>query len=666
MNKFLFVFFILCISHGNLMADVTVTYISTSPTAPMTIPYPNNLGNVNMSLSLSKPSNQITSGLVRIYVKGEGQAASQVYFSSTIPNASWTGSGTAYFTLSISFDITLTQMNYRSGVLYAQYEDDGGVNSKGNDVAVIVPIFSNTITAPAVTSFISSGDPGVITGSSPGGGTGMYTYKWQSSTTSISAGFSDIPSSAGISFDPATISQTTYYRRIVTSTTQTNTSNVVTIVVAPPGATFANPIEIGNLSACASYEDVKDNSPGNHYGNEYGNSSDDIFYKFTLTTSAVVKLNNCKPDGLTSAYYLLDSGGSLITNGTPGAPCDHGSETDYVLSSGVYYVVSEGPNTTEHILPIHISTKPQLTVSSNVTILAGGSTTLSASGYDTYSWSPSTGLSATTGASVTASPSSTTTYTVQSFAGGCFNANTVTVTVTGVIGSTITNPIVANISGCGFGWGPYDLTGYGNDYGGSTLDVFFSFTIGSTTSVNIDGYSDVNLHLYLLDGSGSLIDQQYYGWVDSGDDAGTYIFVPTDGSPLRPSLPAGTYYVVAEGTSSDGSIGVTIETPAGTSCRKSTPSISRRSDQFVTIENSESTATILFYPNPASNKLYFNKSNAADFSVRIMDLHGSCVKMLEFKEAISTVDISDLAPGMYIISYHKQGVLYNDKLIITR
>ncbi len=75
-----------------------------------------------------------------------------------------------------------------------------------------------------------------------------------------------------------------------------------------------------------------------------------------------------------------------------------------------------------------------ITVSaSNSTICNGESTTLSVSsantGY-TYSWSPSTGLSATTGASVTATPTSSMTYTVTaSDAAGCEIIGTVGITV---------------------------------------------------------------------------------------------------------------------------------------------------------------------------------------------------------------------------------------------
>lgn len=50
---------------------------------------------------------------------------------------------------------------------------------------------------------------------------------------------------------------------------------------------------------------------------------------------------------------------------------------------------------------------------SNLTICVGESVTLTASGANTYTWSPAAGLSATTGAVVTATPLNTTTYTVS-------------------------------------------------------------------------------------------------------------------------------------------------------------------------------------------------------------------------------------------------------------
>lgn len=71
-------------------------------------------------------------------------------------------------------------------------------------------------------------------------------------------------------------------------------------------------------------------------------------------------------------------------------------------------------------------------VAASPSICPGLSTTLTASNAGpTYNWSPSTGLSATTGAVVTATPTATTTYTVTSPAatGTCAAAGTVTVTI---------------------------------------------------------------------------------------------------------------------------------------------------------------------------------------------------------------------------------------------
>lgn len=71
------------------------------------------------------------------------------------------------------------------------------------------------------------------------------------------------------------------------------------------------------------------------------------------------------------------------------------------------------------------------TPSSGVICLPGGSpVSVTAGGATTYSWGPSAGLSSTTGATVTANPSSTTTYTVSGTDGnGCVNTATTAISV---------------------------------------------------------------------------------------------------------------------------------------------------------------------------------------------------------------------------------------------
>ncbi len=71
---------------------------------------------------------------------------------------------------------------------------------------------------------------------------------------------------------------------------------------------------------------------------------------------------------------------------------------------------------------------PNLAVNS-VTICDGNSATLTASGANTYSWSPATGLNTTSGPTVIANPNATTTYTVTGTITGCSGIITATITV---------------------------------------------------------------------------------------------------------------------------------------------------------------------------------------------------------------------------------------------
>jgi gliding motility-associated-like protein len=70
---------------------------------------------------------------------------------------------------------------------------------------------------------------------------------------------------------------------------------------------------------------------------------------------------------------------------------------------------------------ITVAASPTVTITpNNVAICAGSSINLTASGAGSYSWAPSTGLSATSGSVVTATPTAPTTYTVIGSSGnGC-------------------------------------------------------------------------------------------------------------------------------------------------------------------------------------------------------------------------------------------------------
>lgn len=79
---------------------------------------------------------------------------------------------------------------------------------------------------------------------------------------------------------------------------------------------------------------------------------------------------------------------------------------------------------------ISVRPAPAIDAGNNTTICIGNNTTLTASGGTIYNWSPSTGLSTTTGANPIASPTLTTTYSViGTDVNGCTNTDTVRITI---------------------------------------------------------------------------------------------------------------------------------------------------------------------------------------------------------------------------------------------
>lgn len=96
-------------------------------------------------------------------------------------------------------------------------------------------------------------------------------------------------------------------------------------------------------------------------------------------------------------------------------------------------------------ITVTVNTLPNINAGNDVSICSGQSTTLTATGGSTYTWSPSTALSCSNCASPTANPTATTTYTVTGTdANGCTNSDSVKVTVLPLPNVTVN----ANMSIC--------------------------------------------------------------------------------------------------------------------------------------------------------------------------------------------------------------------------
>jgi len=158
---------------------------------------------------------------------------------------------------------------------------------------------------------------------------------------------------------------------------------------------------------------------------------------------------NAPQDGITYTVNMTSNGGCPVTMQVPikGIPVNKSQET-VVLCPGTSTTLSVsatgtntpysyswshglGGGTTVTVSPIVATTYTVVVTNGSgctsnelfyvnpvsvsvpaASICPGGSTVLTASGATTYTWSPASGLSSTTGASVTANPAATTTYPV--------------------------------------------------------------------------------------------------------------------------------------------------------------------------------------------------------------------------------------------------------------
>lgn len=96
----------------------------------------------------------------------------------------------------------------------------------------------------------------------------------------------------------------------------------------------------------------------------------------------------------------------------------------------VYSVLgSTGTCTTSAQATVNVISNPTITITGNPVICFGSNTALTANGATTYTWSPATGLNTNLGSAVTASPVSTTNYTINGHVGTCTTVAYVIVTV---------------------------------------------------------------------------------------------------------------------------------------------------------------------------------------------------------------------------------------------
>ncbi len=263
--------------------------------------------------------------------------------------------------------------------------------------------------------------PAQLTGTTPTGGTGTYTYLWQSSTVSATTGFVNATgANTGQNYAPKAITQNTWFRRLVTSAGCSDTSAVVAITILP--IPDAPTLVVRNETAC-------------------------------IGGSATLKIAN--PNGKTYEWYDVATGGAPIFIGDS-------FQTPNLTQSATYFVQavsSSGCASTVRTTATVTIVTPKADAGNDVTIIQGRTTELRASGGTKYLWEPAAGLSNVNVANPVASPSVTTTYKVTvTTAEGCVDTDEVTVEVIPAI--TIPNAFTPNRDGVNEIWEIENISNY--------------------------------------------------------------------------------------------------------------------------------------------------------------------------------------------------------------
>jgi PKD repeat protein len=214
-------------------------------------------------------------------------------------------------------------------------------------------------------------------------------------------------------------------------------------------------------------------------------------------------------------------------------------------SAGTYLVTLQacnvsGCNSATMTITVSNNTPPVITLASSPTaICPGGTANLTASGANTYTWSPSSSLSSSTGSSVVANPTVTTTYTVVG-TNGCSSSNTITLTVNQGPAVTISpspasicqgGSVVLNASGAAsYTWSP--PAGLSSTSGSSvTANPVFSttYTINATGLNGCTSTSSVavtvipSLSLPIVEDFQSTFLPANWSMVDDGNDGNTWL-----------------------------------------------------------------------------------------------------------------------------------------------
>ena len=248
-----------------------------------------------------------------------------------------------------------------------------GTDANGCTASATSTVTTLPVTTPVFSGTLCAGVAGTLTVSSGSG----YTYTWS-------------PSTGTNSVTPATGPTVTVNNPSGTYTViATNTANSCTV----SGTYATNPLPSISIST----------TPTNSYC---------AYSPTTVTLSA---------SGASTYTWSANAGGGTASTAT----VMPSSTTSYTVTGTSSAGCQNTATTTITVVPT-----PTISVTASPTVICqGASSTLTASGANSYTWAPSGSLSSSTGATVTATPTATTTYTITGAVSTCTATGTITLNV---------------------------------------------------------------------------------------------------------------------------------------------------------------------------------------------------------------------------------------------
>ncbi|MFD2514318.1 gliding motility-associated C-terminal domain-containing protein [Pontibacter locisalis] len=338
---------------------------------------------------------------------------------------------------------------------------------KSVTVTVIPTIANNSISANQ--TICGGGTPAKLTGTTPNGGGGNYTYQWEYSEDGTN--FTKVTGATNQDFSPGALTLTTWFRRKVQgqSSCPVHVSNTVKVTISPVPATpsaanvtvcagEAATLSVTSPDASLTYKWYTTATGGTALasGNSYTAGSltaSTTYYVDATTASGCVSSRRavtaavrpqpsaptvadkavCEGDRATLSvsfpdptltYKWFSINGTLLATGTT-------YTTDYLTASITYYVEASTVTapvctSSRKTVVVTVNPKPTAPFVPSVTICAGTSAVLTVQSADadlTYKWytAPSGGTPIATGSSYTTTTlTSASTYYIEAYSGsGC-------------------------------------------------------------------------------------------------------------------------------------------------------------------------------------------------------------------------------------------------------